>query len=79
MYWRARRDWEARFPDRLKGNRQRVWVLDGGFKQWITDCGTYDPDLVCNYDGEFWDDDYFPLTGREFFYLNDWKPGKHEQ
>eukprot|EP01083_Nonionella_stella_P170658 581278_1 len=70
-YWRERRKWENKYKNKL--HTQRVWVLDGGFKQWISDY-VLDCDLVCNFDAKYWDDEYFPLTGREFFYRNDWKP-----
>ena len=70
-YWKERRKWEIKYGDKL--HKQRIWVLDGGFKQWISD-NVYDEDLVCNFNCKYWDDEYFPLTGREFFYRNDWKP-----
>ena len=69
-YWQKRRNWERRYPQKLR--RQRVWVLDGGFKQWISD-HILDGDLVANVQSKCWDEEYFPLTGREFFYRNDWR------
>ena len=71
-YWKQRRKWEEKYKHKLP-NKQRVWVLDGGFKQWLSD-NILDSDLVTNYDSKYWDDEYFPLTGREFFYRNDWRP-----
>ena len=69
-YWEHRRKWERRYPRKLR--KQRIWVLDGGFKQWIGD-HILDGDLVANVDSKYWDEEYFPLTGREFFYRNDWR------
>ena len=71
-YWRQRRKWEEKYKDKLP-YKQRVWVLDGGFKQWLSD-NILDSDLVTNYDSKYWDEEYFPLTGREFFYRDDWRP-----
>lgn len=70
FYWSARRKWEMQNSCLFE---QKIWILDGGFKQWISDY-ILDSSLVGNFDRLYWDEEFFPLTGREFFYNNDWKP-----
>ena len=50
-----------------------MWLLEGGFKKFL-DNYMMDSSLVVNYDKNYWDSETFPLTGREFFYADDWKP-----
>jgi len=70
-YWKQRRIWEKKYPNTL--HKQRVWVLNGGFNKWVSQY-VIDTDLVKNFERKYWDEETFPLTGREFFYTNDWKP-----
>jgi hypothetical protein len=68
----------ANYPLSNSNSIQRVYVLNGGFKQWISDY-ILESELVGNFNSKYWDEEFFPLTGRELFYNNDWKPHNPNQ
>jgi len=69
-YWKSRRQWERKYK---LLHKQRVWVLEGGFKKWLSSF-VKDSTLVRNFEESYWECQTFPLTGTEYFYCNDWKP-----